>query len=105
MSAREIAQKISVDPEKIAEFCRRNHIRKLAFFGSVLREDFGPESDVDVLVEFDPDHVPGLFGVARMEREVSELLGRKADLRTPQDLSPYFRDEVVANAEAQYEEG
>ncbi|MFL6230551.1 MAG: nucleotidyltransferase family protein [Pyrinomonadaceae bacterium] len=88
---------------EIADFCRRYHIRKLSFFGSVLREDFRPDSDVDVLVEFEPEHVPGLFALAGMERELSSLLGnRKVDLRTPQDLSPYFRDEVVASAEVQY---
>ncbi len=92
---------ISVDQEKIADFCRRHHIRRLALFGSVLREDFTPESDVDVLVEFEPGHVPGLafFG---MERELSELLGRKADLNTEGWLSSYFRDEVLAEAEVQY---
>lgn len=90
--------RIPVDQAKIAEFCRRHHIRRLAFFGSVVREDFGPESDVDVLVEFEPGQVPGLafFG---MERELSEILGRKVDLNTPECLSPYFRDEVLAGAE------
>jgi hypothetical protein len=92
---------ITIDQEKIAEFCRRHHIRRLALFGSVLREDFTPESDVDVLVEFEPGHVPGLafFG---MERELSELLGRKVDLNTEGWLSSYFRDEVLAEAEVQY---
>jgi predicted nucleotidyltransferase len=89
--------------EKIADFCRRHHIRKLAVFGSALREDFRPDSDLDVLVEFDPGHTPGLafFG---MEQELSELLGRKVDLNTPQFLSPYFRDKVLAEAEVQYAE-
>ena len=88
----------------IAEFCRRNHITRLALFGSVLREDFRSDSDVDVLVEFERGYVPGFFGVARLERELSELLnGRKADLRTPQDLSRYFRGQVLASAEVQYE--
>jgi len=92
---------ITIDQEKIAEFCRRHHIRRLALFGSVLREDFTPESDVDVLVEFEPGHVPGLafFG---MERELSELLGRKVNLNTEGWLSSYFRDEVLAEAEVQY---
>lgn len=94
---------IAVPRETIAEFCRRNHIRKLSLFGSVLTPRFGPTSDVDVLVEFEPDHIPGLFGVARMERELSDIFGRKVDLRTPEDLSRYFRDEVVAGALAQYE--
>jgi hypothetical protein len=87
------------------DFCRRHHIRKLSIFGSYLREDFGPESDVDFLVEFDPEHIPGLFDVAGMEIELSEMLGRKVDLRTAEDLSRYFRDEVVAQAEVQYAEG
>jgi hypothetical protein len=94
-------------PKKVVkDFCRRHHITKLAIFGSYLREDFGPESDVDFLVEFDPDHIPTLLDVAGMEIELSELLGgRKVDLRTPQDLSRYFREEVVAQAEVQYAEG
>ncbi len=95
--------RIKVPQAKIAAFCRRHHIRRLALFGSVLREDFTPDSDVDVLVEFEAGHVPGFFGIARMERELSALLaGRKVDLRTPQDLSPYFRDEVLAEAEVRY---
>ena len=78
----------------------------MAFFGSVLRADFGPESDIDVLVEFEPAHVPGLFGIARMERELSTLFGgRKVDLRTPEDLSRYFRDDVLKEAEVQYAQG
>ncbi|MBI3076095.1 MAG: nucleotidyltransferase family protein [Deltaproteobacteria bacterium] len=89
--------------DKIAEFCRRNHIRRLFFFGSVLRDDFRPESDVDVLVEFDPGHVPGLAFFA-MERELSEILGRKVDLNTPGFLSPHFRKEALATAELQYEQ-
>lgn len=78
----------------------------MAFFGSVLRADFGPESDIDVLVEFEPAHVPGLFGIARMERELSTLFGgRKVDLRTPEDLSRYFREDVLKEAEVQYAQG
>ena len=97
--------KIKIARKKLGDFCRRNHIVKLSLFGSVLREDFRPTSDIDVLVEFDPNHVPGLFRLARMERELSALLGnRKVDLRTPQDLSRYFRDEVIASAEIQYAE-
>jgi predicted nucleotidyltransferase len=96
-------QHVQVIKEEIANFCRRHHISKLSLFGSVLRDDFRPTSDVDVLVEFESGHVPGLFGLARMERELSALLGgRKVDLRTPQDLSRYFRDEVMATAEVQY---
>ena len=96
---------ITIDREQVADFCRRHHIRKLAFFGSVLRVDFGPASDVDVLVEFAPGHPVGLIRLAGIERELSGILGRKADIRTPADLSRYFRDEVVAAAEVQYEEG
>ena len=95
--------RVAVEPAEIALFCQRNHIRKLALFGSVLREDFRPDSDIDVLVEFEVAHVPGLLRIARMERELSELLGgRRVDLRTPEDLSRYFRDDVVASAEVLY---
>jgi predicted nucleotidyltransferase len=93
--------KANVPKNEVAEFCRRNHIRRLAFFGSVLRDDFGPESDVDVLVEFEPGHTPGLAFFA-MQRELSEILGRKADLNTTMDLSPYFRQEVLDEAEVLY---
>jgi len=96
--------RIKVNQDQIAEFCRKHHIRKLSFFGSVLREDFGPESDVDVLVEFDPDHVPGILGMARLERELSTLLARKVDLRTPEDLSRYFREAVLKDAKIYYVE-
>jgi predicted nucleotidyltransferase len=92
---------IGLDREKIADFCRKHHIRKLALFGSALRHDFGPDSDVDVLVEFEPGHVPGLAFFA-MERELSEILGRKVDLNTPQFLSRNIRDRVQAEAEVQY---
>ncbi len=89
--------------KSIAEFCQRHHIRKLSFFGSVLREDFNDQSDIDVLVEFDPEHTPGLISLARMEIELSDILGcRAVDLRTPEDLSRYFRAEVMKNAEVQY---
>lgn len=89
---------------QVAEFCRRHHIRKLALFGSVLREDFRPESDIDVLVEFDPDDVPGLITLAGMEMELSEILGgRKVDMNTPRSLSPYYRDEVLGEAKVLYD--
>ncbi len=94
---------IDIPKERIAEFCRRNHIRRLALFGSVLRDDFTPESDVDVLVDFEPDARVGLLGLARMEIELSELLGRRVDLNTPGFLSDYFRDEVLTEAEIQYD--
>lgn len=96
--------KVTLDQQRLAAFCRRNHIRRLALFGSVLREDFSPDSDVDVLVEFDPHHVPGLLGIARMERELSAILGgRKVDLRTAEDLSRYFRQDVLEEARVVYE--
>lgn len=93
---------LAVDKQKLAEFARRNRIRRLALFGSVLREDFRPDSDVDVLVEFEPDARIGLLGMAALEMELSELLGRKVDLRTPQELSRYFREDVLREAEVQY---
>jgi predicted nucleotidyltransferase len=102
-----MGQKVQVEipPVKIAAFCKRHHIRKLSVFGSVLRDDFRADSDVDVLVEFDPAHIPGLIRLAGMEFELSEILGRKADIRTAQDLSRYFRQEVLNSAEVQYAEG
>ena len=94
--------RIPVDRKKIADFCRRHHIRRLALFGSVLREDFRPESDVDVLVEFEPGRAPGL-AFFTMEAELSALLGRRVDLNTPQFVSPHFRERGLAEAETQYE--
>ena len=94
--------KITMDREKVADFCRRHHIRKLALFGSVLRDDFRPESDVDVLVEFEPGATAGFLRLAAMELELSQIIGRHVDLRTPLELSRYFRDEVVRTAEIQY---
>jgi uncharacterized protein len=95
--------KIDIPRAEIAVFCRRHHIRKLALFGSVLRDDFRSESDIDVLVEFEPSHAPGLIRLAGMELELSDLLGgRRVDLNTPLCLSPYFRDEVLAAAEVLY---
>jgi predicted nucleotidyltransferase len=96
-------ENISIDLEKLSGFCRRRHIRKLALFGSVLREDFRPDSDIDVLVEFEPGTVVGLFDIADMEIELAEMLGRKIDLRTPEDLSRYFRQQVIDTAEELYE--
>lgn len=97
-----MSPKIAVDRQAIAGFCQRHQIRRLALFGSVLREDFRPESDVDVLVEFAPGQRVGLafFG---MQEELSELLGRAVDLHTPSFLSRYFRGEVLAQAEVLYE--
>ena len=94
---------LTVDDTKLAAFCRRHHIRRLAFFGSALRPDFAPESDLDVLVEFEPGHIPGLAFFS-IEAELSELLGRQVDLNTPAFISPHFRDEVLAEAEVQYDQ-
>ena len=96
-------EKIKIDRARLADFCRRNYIHKLALFGSILRDDFRPESDIDVLVEFEAGHVPGLKFFA-LERELSQLLGRKVDLNTPNFLSPQFRGRVLAEAEVQYVE-
>ena len=97
------AERIKMSKEQIAEFCRRNHITKFAFYGSVLHGDFRPDSDVDVLVDFESDYPVTLFDIAGMEIELSDIIGRKIDLRTPEDLSRYFRNEVVETAEVQYE--
>jgi len=96
---------LDIPKDRIAEFCRRHHIRKLSLFGSVLRTDFGPDSDVDVLVEFEEGSTPGLIRLAGMELELSEILGgRKVDMNTPRCLSRYFRDRVTEEAEVQYAE-
>jgi uncharacterized protein len=97
--------KIAIPQTEVAAFCRRHHIRHLALFGSVLRDNFRPESDIDVLVEFEPGHTPGLIRLAGMELELSALLGgRKVDMNTPLCLSPYFRDEVLTETEVLYAE-
>jgi hypothetical protein len=93
---------LRVPRRRVAEFCRRNHIRRLALFGSVLRDDFTPTSDVDVLVEFEPGRTPG-FAFFGMQEELSEILGRKVDLNTAACLSRHFRDEVLAEAEPVYD--
>lgn len=99
-----MSPQIPIDRDKIAEFCRRNHIRRLALFGSVLRDDFGPESDVDVLVEFEPGQLVGLRFI-QIERDLSSLLGgRKVDLITPKFLNRRIRDRVLASTEVQYDE-
>ena len=95
---------INISRDRIEAFCKKHHIRKLSVFGSVLRDDFGSDSDVDILVEFYADHIPGLIKLAGMEIELSDILKRKVDLRTPQDLSRYFRQEVMDSAEVQYAE-
>ncbi len=90
------------DSADLAAFRRKHHLTKPAIFGSVLTDRFGPDSDVDVLVEYEPDHVPSLFDVVRMERGLSAILGRKADMRIPNDLSRYSRDQVLREAVVQY---
>lgn len=95
--------KVQIPPEAIEVFCEKHHIRRLSLFGSVLRDDFRSDSDVDVLVEFEPGMEPGLLGISAMQRELSQLLGRNVDLRTPAELSRYFRDRVLATAQVQYE--
>lgn len=94
--------RINIPPRPLADLCRRHGIARLSLFGSVLREDFGPDSDVDILIEFLPGVRCGLLGMARIERELAELIGRAVDLRTPGDLSRYFRERVVQEAVQQY---
>ena len=98
-------ERIKIPKDQLADFCRRNHIRQLAFFGSVLREDFRPDSDIDVLVEFEPEHVPGLAFI-RMQDELSELLaGRNVDLVTLKFLHPRIRRQVLTEMEVHYAQG
>lgn len=98
--------KIDFPKDKIAKFCKDNHIAKLSLFGSFLRGDFNENSDIDILVEFDKDYIPGFIKFASIQRRLSELLGDKnVDLRTPNELSPYFRDKVLKVAEVQYVQG
>ena len=96
------ADMITLPKKEIAAFCEKNHVARLSVFGSALTAEFGPESDVDFLVEFEPGHVPGYFGLAAMERELSSVIERKADLRTAAELSKYFRDTVLSQAVLQY---
>jgi predicted nucleotidyltransferase len=92
--------------DKIALFCQKHSIKKLAIFGSALRDTFGPESDIDILVEFLPNNIPTLFDMAGMELELSNIFsGRRVDLRTKEDLSCYFRDQILREAEVQYATG
>ncbi len=94
--------RIPLDREQIQDFCRRHRVAKLSLFGSVLRDDFRPDNDVDVLVEFAPDHRIGFLGMAGMDIELSGLIGRKVDLRSPAELSRYFRQDVLARAEVAF---
>ena len=99
-------RKISIQKDKLVEFCMKHRIQRLAIYGSALRSDFGRGSDIDLLVEFEPGHTPGFFKLFEMEEELSSLFGGyKVDLRTPQDLSLYFRDKVIQGAEVQYVQG
>ena len=97
-----IVPHLSLSTDAIAAICRRYGVARLSLFGSVITDRFGPESDVDILVEFLPQTRIGLFGLTAMEQELSRLLGRRVDLRTPGDLSRYFRDEVMSRAVVQY---
>lgn len=92
---------VEIPMDRVEAFCRRNRIRRLALFGAILRDDFRPDSDVDVLVEFEPDARTG-FAFFGMQGELSEILGRKVDLNTPQCLSKYFRDKVLREAQVPY---
>lgn len=92
---------VAIDREALAAFCRRHGIRRLAVFGSALRDDFGPESDIDVLVEFEAGRTPGL-AFFTMQEDLSRMFGRVVDLHTPASLSRYFRAEVLAEARDQY---
>lgn len=98
-----MAPRVSFDRERLAAICREHRIRKLALFGSVLRDDFAPTSDIDILVEFEPDHVPGFFGMHRIERAISPLFGdHPVDLLTYRSLNPHLRESILAQAEVQY---
>jgi predicted nucleotidyltransferase len=107
MVARKIKMKtkanFKVPREKVAEFCKRNRIRKLSLFGSVLRKDFRSQSDIDVLVEFESGAGVGMIRLAGLELELGEILGRRVDLNTPGFLSKYYRDQVLSEAEVQYD--
>lgn len=93
---------INIPEDRVAELCRRHRIRRLALFGSILRDDFGRQSDIDLLVEFEPARPVGLLRLTAIELELGDLLGRKVDLNTAGSLSPYFRDEVLREARALY---
>jgi len=98
-----VGDRLPLDSDALAKLCRRHRILKLSLFGSLLKGSARPDSDVDLLVEFEPGQEPGLIGVANLEAELSALLGgRRVDLRTARDLSRYFREEVVRSAEVQY---
>ncbi|MBW2607085.1 MAG: nucleotidyltransferase family protein [Deltaproteobacteria bacterium] len=95
--------RISLPKDRITEFCVRNRVRRLSLFGSVLREDFGPDSDVDILVEFEPGARMGLIRLSGLEIELGKIVGRKVDLNTPGFLSKYYRDQILTEADVQYD--
>lgn len=95
--------RISLPKDRIAEFCKRNRVRRLSLFGSALREDFGPDSDVDILVEFEPGTRIGLIRLSGLEIELGEIVGRKVDLNTAGFLSKYYRDQILTEADVQYD--
>lgn len=97
-----VTPKISIPQNEIAQFCKKNHIETMSLFGSVLTDQFTPASDVDFLVEFQPEHIPTLFDIVEMEEELSDIIGRHADLKTPKGISRYFRDDVLAKAQIIY---
>jgi len=103
--ASSISKRLNLPEAVISDFCRRNGISRLSLFGSALRTDFAPESDLDILVEFLPGRVPGYLRLAGMENELTRLAGRKVDMRTPNELSPYFRSKVVQESVVQYVHG
>lgn len=98
-----VNEQVIIPIPRLREFCQRHPILKLSLFGSVLRDDFGPESDVDILVEFEPDAHVNFYDMVTMEMELTEMIGRKVDFRTPQELSRYFRQKVLDTAEVLYE--
>ncbi len=91
-----------IKKDELLKFCRENHIKKLSLFGSALRDELKPESDIDLLVEFDDEHIPGLLKLAGIEIELTKMIGRKVDLRTPAELSRYFRNDVLEKARVEY---
>lgn len=95
---------VQIPAAEIVDFCQRHHIRKLSLFGSVLRDDFTPQSDIDVLVEFEPDYIPDFFSFSDMQDELADVIGREVDLNTPKALSRYFRDDIMTNAQVIYEQ-
>ena len=99
----EMNPQVSIPKARLASFCRSRGIKRLAVFGSALRSDFGPDSDIDLLVEFEQGRTPGLLGIAGMELDLSDMLGRRVDLRTAGDVSRRFRQQVLNEAQVQYE--